>query len=411
MKQHKPTIKYNTSLQKIIEDTAFRALANNSKAKSITGQIAFVKKLGPDMSNLGFCKWIKDTVRPSIPICSLAYTDSARNEIATHNEKRRMDADAKRAANDKAFRKRFARKLKREAQKLAQSSSVKDFSDRIWYNRDTLQTKLEEISRKLKIAQLPPLKPMLNLQKHGVACVSIKMNTALAEGADIVQRGKDWQWYVCVEPSHVTYEPGWTKWDNGRAVKYTRACNDSYVRSVAKIEKSGMELNYLLDYTLYSIVAPPSFHWEIDNYGVKLMDSTGADYHPSGEELILPNASAHCCAQLLANASKRARLTTNISFGDVRVCMQDSIDAGNCEMGSSTFAYIHGLNVKGYYPPELLLRIAAPGEEKRVRLAIAAAINKHKVMTDAGATIFYPPTPIRLEEKIKIDNDGCIRMS
>ncbi len=201
------------------------------------------------------------------------------------------------------------------------------------------------------------------------------------------------------------------EWRNGRPISYTRASNDSYVRSVAMIQSSGNSLDYLLHETIYSVAAPTDFHWEIDDYGVKLVDTTGADYHPSGEELILPNAGDHCRDQLLTNSKKRATLTKHDAFGDVRVSMQDSLEAGNCPAGSSRFAQTHGLDAHGYYSPELLLRISRPSEERQVRATIAVAVKNHQRMTDTGAMVFYPPPPMNVAQQIKMENVGCIPMT
>ena len=408
MKKDK-TKKHNTNLQKLIDSAVQRATKKGSTAKSMRGRLRFLRRLGPDMTHFGFYKWIES--HRSMKVVNLAYSNLELGRIRNHHKNRRKDADAKRAANDKQFRKQFSAALREEAEKLVTRKEIRDFSDQVWSERNKIDSHLQNIDRQLEIAKSPVLRTKLNLRNLGVACVNIKVTAAVKAGGTIIRRGKDWKSYVCIEPSHVICKPGWTEWRNGRPISYTRASNDSYVRSVAMIQSSGNSLDYLLHETIYSVAAPTHFHWKIDDYGVKLVDTTGADYHPSGEELILPNAGDHCRDQLLTNSKKRATLTKHDAFGDVRVSMQDSLEAGNCPAGSSRFAQTHGLDAHGYYSPELLLRISRPSEERQVRATIAVAVKNHQRMTDTGAMVFYPPPPMNVAQQIKMENVGCIPMT
>ena len=95
---------------------------------------------------------------------NLAYSDLELGRIRNHHKNRRKDADAKRAANDKQFRKQFSAALREEAEKLVTRKEIRDFSDQVWSERNKIDSHLQNIDRQLEIAKSPFLRTKQHIQ-------------------------------------------------------------------------------------------------------------------------------------------------------------------------------------------------------------------------------------------------------
>jgi hypothetical protein len=112
------------------------------------------------------------------------------------------------------------------------------------------------------------------------------------------------------------------------------------------------------------------------------------DYHPSASDLIKENAGDKIAEKVWQN--HKVRLETKAreaaalaGMEGVVVCVADSRRAGNCEAGTFSFATRHNLDPRQHYPAAELVQIAN-GDSSRVRLAITAAVLRHKREMERG---------------------------
>lgn len=302
---------------------------------------------------------------------------------------RKADPDAKRARTDKAFRRRFVAKLnRREAKAIACDGQI---SNVMWYYTPPVETKrreeLAECARLRSIVTGKKCEPV-TAPKFGHR-LSVDSDTARRHGVKLVLRGKDASVISTKSPSHFVHCDGETEWKNGRAVKYTRATNNNYFRSLAIIA-GPHELHYVCHETRYTILLPVGFTWGIDGNGLRaVMTGTADDYHPSSAELIheccVPGSIAH---KIRANREERQKWAAQhaaelADIAGVFVCLADSLRAGNCRQGTIVFAERHGLDIRKHYEA-LDLLAKANGDESRVRIAITAARIRHERETANG---------------------------
>ena len=329
----------------------------------------------------GVAKFLRDNPKSRRNLCLVQRPMTAAAWKA-QEKARKADPDAKRARTDKAFRRRFLAGLnRREARAIACDGTIETV---MWYYTPPVEIKrCEELAECARLRSIVTGKKCERViePKFGYR-VSVDSNTARRHGVKLVLRGKDASVISTKTESHLIHTDGETEWKNGKAVKYTRATNDNYVRSLAVI-RDAQTLDYVCHETRYTITLPVGFTWGIDGNGLRaVMIGTADDYHPSSAELIheccVPGSIAH---KIRANRDERQKWAAQhaaelADIDGVFVCLADSLRAGNCRQGTLNFAERHGLDIRKHYAaPDLLAQ--ANGDQGRVRLAITAARIRH----------------------------------
>jgi hypothetical protein len=163
-----------------------------------------------------------------------------------------------------------------------------------------------------------------------------------------------------------------------------------------------------IDLDSHTIHAPRGYRWDADEDGLCLRGVAG-DYHPTASELI-EAASCRCknlieslkrnaatrkrvkrelAAQAKANkaaqkkkavdekrrARQEASLLKQAEREGCMVCLADSIRAGNCFVGSHSWATRFGLDPAQHYRPSEIL--AKADADRRVMLVVAVAVKRH----------------------------------
>mgnify|MGYP006372356851 FL=1 len=146
------------------------------------------------------------------------------------------------------------------------------------------------------------------------------------------------------------------------------------------------------------VPAPRGYRWDVDNLGLKLVGKAG-EYHPNGDELIA--AANDKCREIVirlknsartrreleretkAKAKQQQRMLRLAEREGARVCLADSIRAGNCHAGTLNWAQSHGFDSRRHYRPSEVLA-KANGDMKRVAIVVAAAVRRHRAEMDRG---------------------------
>jgi len=296
-------------------------------------------------------------------------------------ESRKADPDAKRARTDRAFRRRFlARLTRREKSAIACDGTITGVMAH--YHSAAIVHRANELAECARLRTIVIGRPCQPLTQPVLGYrVRIDESTARANGAHVIMRGRDARIISSRSPSRHEHVAGETEWKRGRAVGYTRAKNDNYVRSIAVIRDQST-VDYVCHATRYTIVLPAGFRWDSDGHGLRavMADSPADDFHPDASDLV----SHHVVtiqSRLIENRDRRllhaaAHAADAAQAAGVWVCLADSVRAGNCRQGTIAFAAQHGLDIARHYSaPELLAR--ANGDVGRVRLAITAARLRH----------------------------------
>lgn len=188
---------------------------------------------------------------------------------------------------------------------------------------------------------------------------------------------------VLIDQNNVSYYKPGRGWRTA-----VQARHEVAIKSYGFIRKDGKLMVYIGGYT--KVIPPPvGTFWDKDSYGLKLVliNSRKDDYHPTfnefrrfNDELILN--------QLEINRQNRIKTETEkLAFESecqgVYVCVYDSLRAGNCLQGTLNYAEKHGLDKNKHYLGKDLLNIAN-GDFGRVKLAISAAIIRHKRELEQG---------------------------
>lgn len=292
---------------------------------------------------------------------------------------------ARRARDDKIFRAQWLKKQAREIARLqkpgttlseitAQEDSHRDRKLRL----DALRALRALAGVRGKIPALPAA-PGILIQPAGVP-------RSMLPKLDM--RGKDAQILPTRKSSYLVAEPPVVEWNKrGLPRTVSRATRDNYVRSFAVI-RDPRTLDYALHVREFHVSLPDGYAWSVDQHGLRAIrqNSPADDYHPEAGDLIAGGAAivqkleAHRELRL----AERARLIAEAADADgVWVCLADSVRAGNCRRGSSAFAEKHGLDIARHYPAlEILDR--GNGDTGRVRLAISAAIHRHRAEMSRG---------------------------
>jgi len=275
-----------------------------------------------------------------------------------------LQRDTKRAKKDKEFARELARGLApRNVRGIAAADAyIAAYSDRI--------DAFAALGRPAKIS--------LTKYPANTRVLPCGGEEADALGVLVCRRGKDWSITGSHRTSH-NHSPGQTTWKNGRAVSYSRAVNTTTIRALA-VMLSPRLVRADLNGRLVAIPAPVGCAWNIDSHGLRIARGPD-DYHPEGMDFLADDPAAQMLSKLEANAATRRAtalraLAEQAASEGIYVCLADSIRAGNCRVGSESFAARHGLDrARHYGAPELLA--IANGDGGRVRLAITAAKYRH----------------------------------
>jgi len=136
---------------------------------------------------------------------------------------------------------------------------------------------------------------------------------------------------------------------------------------------------------------PRGYRWKVDRLGLLIADSRGNDFHPTASDLL--QGISHCIQQLKGNAAQRKaeqrkakqelRILKVAEREGARVCLRDSLCAGNCYAGSESWARQHKLDPHAHVKPSQLLAIAN-GDTARVAIVVAQSIRRHRTEMSQG---------------------------
>lgn len=141
------------------------------------------------------------------------------------------------------------------------------------------------------------------------------------------------------------------------------------------------------------LTAPTGYIWQTDANGLVLISRDGKkDYHPDSDDLrnyskaALRQKALDNYRQRVETKKAQKKELAGIRQAEkegAKVCIADSIRAGNCATGTKAFAARHGLDPLRHYSPTSLLKIAN-GEAHRVKLAVAVALRRHRTEMKTG---------------------------
>jgi len=185
---------------------------------------------------------------------------------------------------------------------------------------------------------------------------------------------------------------------------YTKYEYQVIVRSCARV-RPGFLLYWLADEPMRRIKAPHGYRWDEDATGVRLVSIArpADDYHVDSHDL------SECSPRQLAaklrenalirrreareraareraaklSAKQEARILRTAEREGATVCVRDSVNIGNCEAGTRSWAKNHGLDASRHYRPSEVLALAN-GDGRRVALVVSAALRRHRVEMDRG---------------------------
>jgi len=157
------------------------------------------------------------------------------------------------------------------------------------------------------------------------------------------------------------------------------------------VSPDGQTCEYALHTRRNTITLPDGYRWGEDSHGLRayVIASPADDYHPDAKNLI-SMTSSKIVAVIQQNRQRRLNTEAQqraeeADMQGVWVGLSDSIRAGNCQAGSIRWATDHGLDPKRHYPALEICRIGAgDGSAGRVRVAISAAIIRHKRDMERG---------------------------
>lgn len=177
---------------------------------------------------------------------------------------------------------------------------------------------------------------------------------------------------------------------------YSRRCTFSRytyaidVRSCA-YATPGFIIYWWADEAGKRIYAPKGYRWDIDHHGLRLVRGKD-DYHPNSDDLrnLTPRQLA---AKVRENATKRKQVAAEsrrtkdavrrAEAEGATVCLADSLRAGNCYAGTTSWARQHGLDPKQHYSPSKVLAMAN-GDAARVALVVTVALRRHRQEMERG---------------------------
>ena len=150
--------------------------------------------------------------------------------------------------------------------------------------------------------------------------------------------------------------------------------------SRARISNDGAILTALINDKYHTLQAGKGYQWEFDANGVRLVRlSDCADYHIDSDDIRA--GRKHIISALrereenrqkqVKSAKRDAKIIKAACKYGVWVCLQDSIAAGNCKVGTESFARQHKLDISKHYRAEQLPQNTP--DSRRVALVILAA--------------------------------------
>lgn len=319
---------------------------------------------------------------------------SERDKCAAFAEARKSFPDAKRSLHDKEFRRNYLRRMQSAFRALNRTRT------------DTLDQCLKSVEflhsdkRKNAIRNYE-LEMAIAKAKHGsfiAECPGLKAIPFTCEeklmkdcSIKICRRGNDWSVEATTTPSRLHHVDAQTEWRNGKAVGYTRATNDNYIRSFGIIDpQDNRQLHCILHETKYDNKLSEGYIFEIDNLGIKVIDvSTRADYHPTANQLIADPACASIINCLRANYLTRQKAKSEISMegklSDLYICVKDSLRAGNCLAGTLSFAGQNNIDPRKHYrADEIMDRY---GDNPRVVMCVKSAAKLYREEMAAGFSL------------------------
>ena len=217
-------------------------------------------------------------------------------------------------------------------------------------------------------------------------------------------RRKNWDG---VRPAK-SLEHGWrvTEIDNGRyssRCKYTHWTYRIHVVSAAWIASPTRLWWRFADHPPVTIAAPRGYVWGSDAHGIKLYAKRrpAMDYHPDSDDL--ESGPKHCVKMLRELAANRAAVAREKRHAasavrkaereGLRLCMADSIRAGNCRAGTLSWAESHGFSRDpGIHvrPSDVLKR--ANGDYHRVALVVQVGLRRHRQEMERGYALLQDHT-------------------
>lgn len=202
----------------------------------------------------------------------------------------------------------------------------------------------------------------------------------LAEAQAMNPRLRNWSLGARAGEQYGTIEQGsnsdWRKKSTFRRGIVVRSIGQRLTAKVAKLDLNGKE---------YRFVLPRGYRWKRDSLGLLIADRKGNDFHPTASDLM--EGIKHCIVQLKENAARRKaenaktrrelRMVRRAEREGARVCMADSLRAGNCYAGSQAWAINHKIDPQEHIKPSRLLEIAN-GDTSRIAIVIGQAIRRHR---------------------------------
>jgi hypothetical protein len=144
--------------------------------------------------------------------------------------------------------------------------------------------------------------------------------------------------------------------------------------------------------------APRGWRWELDSHGIKItkLSNPKIEIHPtatdflriakqyrSGMTQIFQAAKELYRQRQLLKKTKRAERDLNRSIRvaekqGMRVCIVDSLRAGNCYGGTTAFALKNKLKKHLHYPPTMIYQLLQKTGDNRIKNALIYALNRHE---------------------------------
>lgn len=248
-------------------------------------------------------------------------------------------------------------------------------------------------------------------------CVTIPLGTHAEQSCLIEKcknnRIKNWR----------TAEPtlGKSRIESENMGPYSRSCTFTKYLYTRKVESWGYFVSnkyvYVRIETKDGIIskvckAPRGWRWELDDLGIKIVkvSNTSIEIHPTASHFIgIARRYKHGMGQLLELArllylqrrklQKESRLEQlkesdfiksirKAQSQGMRVCLIDSLKAGNCYAGTKTFARKNGLEENLHYPPVKIYYLLQKTGDRRIRNALVYALRRHeKEMTQGFANL------------------------
>ena len=146
--------------------------------------------------------------------------------------------------------------------------------------------------------------------------------------------------------------------------------------------------------------APFGYSWKKDRLGIFLVSSSDPEknYHPCASDLteysvkkirdillanyrIRKDAEKLAKKELLIVAKNEKEFLKKLRVAEkegMQVCFRDSVKAGNCAAGTSTFARISNLDVTKHYNPTYIYKIGMPIRPAQIPVVLLSALRRHK---------------------------------